>query len=76
MDGATWRVNAAVSSVPRPARPATAKAPASSAAQATIAIAGRRRARPQRVSMTARAVARIVAEAEGISAIQYADRAK
>jgi hypothetical protein len=69
-------MNAAVRSAPRPARPATAPAVMSIAAHAPIRVACRGLACPRRVSMTASAPARRVAEDAGMSAVQYRARVK
>jgi len=66
----TWRTKAAVSSVPRPVRPATAKPATRSAAQLLIRTAGRVLACPRRASMMVRVPASRVAEVAGISAVQ------
>ena len=71
-DGVTCTANAAVSSVPRPARPVTAHTTASPAAQA----AGRGLALPRSASMIVSVPASSVTEHDGMSAAQYRDSAK
>jgi hypothetical protein len=66
----TCTTKAAVSSVPRPVRPATAKAAASTATQAPTSAAGRALACPRRASIVASAPASSVAEQAGTSAVQ------
>jgi hypothetical protein len=75
-EGVTWSRNAAVSSAPRPARPATAPAAASVIAHAAIRAAGRGPGRRRRRSMTASVPARSVADVDGTSAVQYRARVK
>jgi hypothetical protein len=63
-------MKAAVSSVPRPVRPATTKPAKRSATQLPVRTAGRAVACPRRASMLARVPASRVAEAAGTSAVQ------
>ncbi len=72
----TWRMKAAVSSVPRPVRPATVDPATRSATQALISTAGRAFACPRRASMVASAAASSDAEEAGTSAAQYPESAK
>ena len=76
MDGATCTANAAVSSAPRPTRPAMRYAVISMAAQVPIRTTDRGFGRPRQVSSTASVPARKVAEDEGTSAVQYRSRVK
>jgi hypothetical protein len=76
MDGATWTANAAVSSVPSPARPKSAPAAAISAAHPVITQAERASASPRRLSMSASRPASSVAAIAGTSALQYLASAK
>ncbi len=75
-DGATCTTNAAVSSVPRPARPATPPATASAAAHAPSKATERARTRLPPVSMAVSTPASRVTEQEGTRALQSRDRAK
>jgi hypothetical protein len=75
-EGVTWRMKAAVSSVPRPLRPATMQPVVRSAAQLLIRTAGRVVACPRRASVMARVAASRVAEVAGTSAVQSLARAK
>jgi hypothetical protein len=69
-EGVTWRTKATVSSVPRPARPATVTPAIRSATQPLIRTAGRVLAGLRRVSMIVSVPASSVAEAAGTSAVQ------
>jgi hypothetical protein len=72
----TWSRNAAVSSVPRPGRPAAAPAATRVIAHAAIRAVGRGPGRRRRRSRTASVPARSVADVDGMSAVQYRDMMK